>query len=474
MSSVQLSSAPLARPTAPEVGSIREAAVRAAIWTFLGYGGSLALRFFGNLVLAALLYPAAFAVVGLAQIFMNGLQMLSDVGLQTGVIQSKQGDAPQYLNTAWTVQVVRGIVLCLITIAIAWPLSLLYTEPLLARILPVLGIAAAITGFKSTRILTARRHLCLARLTVFDLVARGLSLGVMVTLAVISPSPWVLVWGAVTGALLTVLYSHTLLPGVRNRLTWDHASMADLASLGKWVLLSSALAFVANQCDRLILGRLLDLDALGVLMIAYLLYSIPRELVMSISGSVIFPAAARNSHLPREQLREKMLRNRGLVLVALSISVPLLVASGDWVVQLLYDDRYKQAAWMLPVLSLGLWPRFLDVTINDSLTAIRVLHFNPIGSLCRMVLIAVGVPLSFYYWGVVGAVVVIALGDVPNYVVTCVGLKRHGLLGIGQDISATAIFAVVVTVVLVVRSAVLGTSPFDLASVAHGTRGVVH
>ena len=129
----------LASVTEPSAltGSIGALAKRAAVWTFLGYGGSMALRLLSNMILTRLLFPGAYALMGLAQIFINGLQMLTDVGVQTGIIQSRHGGDANYLNTAWTVQVIRGLVLCLIAAMLGWPISLLYKEPTLIWLLPV-------------------------------------------------------------------------------------------------------------------------------------------------------------------------------------------------------------------------------------------------------------------------------------------------------------------------------------------------
>ena len=452
----------LASVTEPSAltGSIGALAKRAAVWTFLGYGGSMALRLLSNMILTRLLFPGAYALMGLAQIFINGLQMLTDVGVQTGIIQSRHGGDANYLNTAWTVQVIRGLVLCLIAAMLGWPISLLYKEPTLIWLLPAAGLAIAVMGWKSTNMFSARRNMSLGRVTVVELLARLGALMVMVIWAWYRPSVMTLVGGAVTHAIITVIFSHTVMPGIKNHFAWDREAAADLASLGKWVLISTALTFVANQSDRLILGKLLRLDVLGVLMVAYMLYAMPRDLVMTISSSIILPAASRKADLPRHQLREKMLRNRRPVLLALAVMVALMALGGDWAVHLMYDKRYQAAGWIFPVLVLGLWPRFLDVTINDSLTAIRALQYNPIGSVLRFIVIGAGLPLGFHYYGLRGAVVVIALGDVPNYLSTVYGLKRHGLLGIGQDLLATGVMLGTLVIGVVVRVALGLGNPF--------------
>jgi O-antigen/teichoic acid export membrane protein len=440
--------------------SVKQLAKKAAVWAFVGYSGSVGLRLVSNMVLTRLLFPSAFALMGLAQIFISGLQMLTDVGVQTGIIQSKHGDDEKYLNTAWTVQMVRGLVLCLIAAAVGWPISLLYKEPSLTWLLPASGLAIAIMGWKSTNMLSARRNMNIGRVTIIELAARLGALVVMVIWGWYRPSVMTLVGGAVAHAIITVIFSHTILPGIRNGFAWDKFAAADLASLGKWVLVSTALTFVANQSDRLILGKLLSLDTLGVLMVAYMLYSMPRELVMTISGSIILPAASRKADLPRHELREKMLRNRRPVLLGLALMVAMLAVGGDWAVQVLYDKRYAAAAWIFPVLALGLWPRFLDITMHDALTAIRALHYNPAGSALRIIVIGAGLPVAFHFFGLAGAVVVIACGDVPNYLAGVYGLKRHGLLGINQDLLATAAMLALIAAGLGARLALGLGSPF--------------
>jgi len=456
-----LASADLPRTQERSGVSVRSLARKTAAWSLAGYVGSMVLRLASNMLLTRLLFPGAYALMGLAQIFINGLQMLTDVGVQTGIIQSKQGNDPEYLNTAWTVQVVRGSVLCLIAAALGWPISLLYKEPSLIWLLPASGVAIAIMGWKSTNMLSARRNMNIGRVTVIELAARLGALVVMVIWGLYRPSVLTLVGGAVAHAIITVIFSHTLIPGIRNRFSWDKSAAADLASLGKWVLVSTALTFVANQSDRLILGKLLSLDSLGVLMVAYMLYSMPRELVMSISGSIILPAVSRKADLPRAELRAKLLRHRRPVLLLLAVMVALMAVAGDWAVHILYDKRYAAAAWIFPILALGLWPRILDVTINDTLTAIRQLHYNPVGSLMRFVVIGAGLPLAFHFYGLVGAVVVIALGDVPNYLSTVYGLKRHGLLGFRQDMLATAVMVCAVVTGAAIRYACGWGTPLD-------------
>ena len=95
---------------------LRAKAMRGSAMTIISFGGQNVLRLGSNLILTRLLFPEAFGLMALVQVFMGGLQMFSDLGIQASIIQNSRGDDPDFLNTAWTIQVIRGTCLWLF-----WP-----------------------------------------------------------------------------------------------------------------------------------------------------------------------------------------------------------------------------------------------------------------------------------------------------------------------------------------------------------------
>ena len=108
--------------------------------------------------------------------------------------------SPTFLDTAWTINVIRGVLLWGLTCALAWPLAMLWQAPDLVLLLPVAGVTLLIAGFNPTRIDTANRHLMLGRLTALDLVAQVIGIAAMVVLAFALQSVWALVIGAIIGS----------------------------------------------------------------------------------------------------------------------------------------------------------------------------------------------------------------------------------------------------------------------------------
>src|SRR5688572_8201645 len=90
---------------------LRKRILRASGWTFIQNGAALLLRLFGNLLLTRLLTPEAFGLMAVVQAFVVALAHLSDVGISQSIVVHRRGDDPAFLNTVWTVQILRGILI---------------------------------------------------------------------------------------------------------------------------------------------------------------------------------------------------------------------------------------------------------------------------------------------------------------------------------------------------------------------------
>ncbi len=135
-----------------------------AIYLIGAFGLMQVLRFGANIMFARLLRPEAFGILALVNVLIQGLQMLSDAGVWFCVVQSPRGEDPQFLQTAWTVQVVRGFYLWIASCLIAWPAAWFYQEWQLLYFVPIVGASAAISGFNSVSIYLQNRKLALFRL----------------------------------------------------------------------------------------------------------------------------------------------------------------------------------------------------------------------------------------------------------------------------------------------------------------------
>ncbi len=444
---------PVARP--PSAGpDLRKQAVRGTAWTTFGYGASYALRFAGTLVLTRLLEKELFGLNTFLMTVTVGIKLFTDVGIGVSIVQHPRGEERTFLDTAWTIQVIRGLAIWLIALVLAWPIATLWEEPRLVTLLPVVALTAVFDGLGSTSLSVLNRRLALGRLALFDLWTQWVGLIGTCVLAAVWPTIWALVLGFVATSALRCVASHLMLPGPRDRLRFDKDVAREIASVGRWILFATAMTFLSNQSDRLLLGKLFGVGALlGVYGVACQAADIPRTVLARFKGQVMFPVISRFVERPREELRAKLLAKRRLLLFALMAGTAGLTLTGDWVVELLFEPKWHDAAWMLPLLAIGIWPRILGLTIDPVLYALGKPKFVAFGNLAKVVYMIVVLPLATWRFGVLGAMVAIALNDLPYYVAVAVGVRRERVSGLRQDLAHTLLLVVVLAALIGARVA---------------------
>lgn len=417
-------------------------ALTATLWTAVSYGVTQGLRMVNSVVLTRVLLPEFFGLMALVSTLVMGVRLLSDIGLLPSVINSPRGDEPRFLDTAWTIQIVRGLALWVIAALFTLPMAHFYHDYRLLALIPVLALNTIIDGFASTNLMTAARHIGVRRLLLIDLVAQVFTIVVTVSWAWFSPSVWALVGGTLAGSLFKTAVSHlpVVLPGRRNSFAWEKESVHSLVHFGKWIMLGTAFYFLASQADRLILGKLVTFATLGVYGIAFTFADIPRQVIQQFSYRVGLPFIAKMAHLPLPEYRQNCLKYRFYVLAAGAFILALVVSAGGPLILRLYDHRYSDAGWMVPILALGLWHTLLYATIGDILFALGKSKYNAIGTACYCVTMFVTLPIAFHFFGLRGAVASVAAGDFPFYLVLAFGVAKEKVSVWKQDALTTAMF----------------------------------
>jgi O-antigen/teichoic acid export membrane protein len=407
----------------------------ASAWSLGGYGVALAIRFGTNLIMTRLLLPEAFGIMAIATVVMMGLAMFSDLGLNQNIVQSRRGSDPAFLNTAWSVQIVRGLVLWGFALGVSLAIFLaaghglvpqdsVYADPVLPAVVAVLSFGTVIGGFASTKLAEASRNLALGRVTQREIVSQFAGLAGMLVWASVAPSVWVLVGGALLASLVRVILSHALLPGTANRWHWDRGAFHEIFHFGKWIFASSILGFLVSSGDRLMLGWLVDGSVLGVYAIAFLMFSAVEQVVTRINSGVAFPALSEVARSGRD-LKTAYYRFHAIVASVAYFVAGALMTSGEALVSALYDPRYADAGWMLQILAVALMVLPFRLAAQCFLALGMPEPFSRI-ILVRLVALLVAMPVGYQLFGVPGAlwgIVASQLLSLPVLVWYAAGLK---------------------------------------------------
>lgn len=398
--------------------------MRSSVFTLGGYATGQVLRLASNLILTRLLFPEAFGMMALVSVIMQGLAMFSDVGVSPSIMQSKRGDDQKFLDTAWTIQVVRGVLLWIVACGLAVPVAALYGEPLLAWILPAAGVTLFISGFNPTRLDSANRHLLLGRLTGIDLAVQAISLLLAVLLAWYLQSVWALVVSGILASAMVLLAYNVFLPGQRNRFQWERAAASELIGFGKWIFLSTICGFLYMQGDKLLIGKFLTLEQFGIYNIGFFLASFPLLMGGMMTRKILIPvyrerSPAESTENFRKLQKMRLVLTGGMMAITGGVSM-----AGVVLIDVMYDSRYLMAGTVVVMIAAMQMPQILVLTYEQAALAAGDSRRFFVLSAARAALTLGFLYMGLSYGGLFGALVGQGIAGLAAYPFV-VWLARH-------------------------------------------------
>ena len=257
------------------------------------------------IILARILSPHDFGLLGIAMLAMLTLENFSQTGFQVALIQKKE-NIEDYLNSAWTIGILRGVVLFSILYFIAPYVAVFFNVPPAKPVIQVIGLSILLQAFTNIGIVYFQKELQFNKQFVYQLSGSLADFIVAVSTALILRSVWALVFGLLAGNLIRLIASYFIHP-YRPHISFDMRKAKELFAFGKWILGSSILIFLITQGDDIFLGKLLGATMLGFYQMAYRISNMPSTEITSVISQVIFPAYSKLQHDIR-RLREAYLR----------------------------------------------------------------------------------------------------------------------------------------------------------------------
>ena len=399
--------------------------LKSTIWTIGAYGVSSTVRLGTNVLLARLLAPELFGTMLIVYSLKFGIELISDVGIGQNIVYSKNAENPEFYNTAWSLQLMRSIVLWAFFLAIAVPTAHFYRSPILIYVVPITGFGLIFSGFTSVSRALLQKRLQTAKLVSFDTTVSFLGSAGQVLLAYLSPTIWALAFGGLIGPAAAMIGSYFLLSDVRQRFYISKEFAWEILHFGKWIFLASFVYFLSTNYDRLYLAKVVPLQLLGVYGISRSISELLGQLVVQLGSYVLFPFVASHSHMPRDELRARLFSIRARYLLLAGFGFSILAATSDLAIRILYDQRYRAALWMLPILVIGSWSSILT-NVNDAmLLGLGRPFYSAIANSTKFIFLLIGLPLSVHAYGIIGAVVFVGVADLWRYIPVLIGQRRE-------------------------------------------------
>lgn len=311
-------------------GDVGERTVKSGIWVGLINVSDRVLQLVMVVVLARLLGPAAFGLMGVALLALSALQRFTQVGFEDALVQRAEANVDALLDTAWTIQIVRGLAVAAVAVLAAPLLGALFDEPAAVDLVRVVALAPAVLAFRNPGMVYLRKDLAFHRQFVYT--ASGTLTRVVVSIgwALVSPTVWALAAGFIASNVVMLVASYVV-HDYRPRLGFDRDHARDLFGYGKWILGSEVVAFLYGEGDDAFVGAFLGVASLGIYQVAYRLSNAPATEVAHLISRVMFPAYSKVQGDPR-RLRAGFLTTVQLTtFVSVPVGVGLIAVTPQFV-----------------------------------------------------------------------------------------------------------------------------------------------
>ena len=242
-------------------------------------------------IVARLLAPNDFGLLGIAFLTIATLDTFSQTGLDTALIQMKD-DIKEYLNAVWSISIIRGLILYGILFLSAPYVALFFKSPDATSIIRVVGMTIFLRSFTNIGVIYFQKELKFNKHFMCRFSSTIINFIVSIVAVFMLKSVWALVLGQLADCTTGVIASY-LLHQYRPRFNLNLEKVKKLFGFGKWVFGSSILIFLFTQGDDFFVGGLLGATALGFYQMAYRVSRMPTTEISHIISKVTFPAYSK-------------------------------------------------------------------------------------------------------------------------------------------------------------------------------------
>jgi O-antigen/teichoic acid export membrane protein len=411
-------------------------------WVVVPFGVQQALRLGTNIVLTRLLAPEIFGIMVLINSLRTGTELLSDIGIGQSVVRSPNGEDRDFLDVAWTLQVLRGVLLAAFALLAAAPIAALYGQPDLMPLILTLSPVFIFTGLQSAGLFVAQRRMQLQRRAVYEIASTIINSALAIGLALVIKSAWALVIALVASTFVATLLSFAVFERRLPRFRWEAAHVREIISFGKWIFLSTAIYFAATSYDRFYFVAAVPIAMAGIYGVARTFSDMLAALAQRAGAFLVFPRAAA-AHNQGGEFADRLRSTRRKTLALVALVTGAAVAGSDQFILLAYDPRYHAAAFMIPVLIVGVWFGILSTFADAMLMGAGRPAPGAWANGAKFAVMLVGLPVALAHGSLLEALLVLVLAEVARWLALLPPSRRERFGGLTDDLALTALMAVV-------------------------------
>jgi O-antigen/teichoic acid export membrane protein len=401
--------------------------------------------------LARLLEPTDFGLLALATALVALSQGATQTGFESAIIQ-RQDRPEEFLNVAWTFELVRCLILFAAIFLLAPVFGALFDEPRAVAVVRAVSVTLVFQGLRNIGVVYFRKHFDFHKQFALEIAPLAFYVPVVIVLAVLLRNVWALVWASLAASMLTCLLSYAM-HRYRPRPDFDLEKAATLFRFGRWILGNSLLMMARDQGTTIFVGKFLGIPALGFLNRADAFSTALFQQLSDVAWKVGYPAYSHLHRSPAEFKSAYLKTLHLLTLFGLPMAGGLFVLSTDFV-HVVLTDKWLPIVPAIEVLCLQAVATFINTPALVAFSAAGKPAFVATISLVGIAILAVLVyPLASRF-GVTGVAAALCISTLlPSPVLWGGAMKLVGcsfaewLKPIGFSVISTG--AMVIAIVLI-------------------------
>lgn len=320
---------------------IKGRSVRGGSITILHQFTRLLLQIGSTIVLARMLTPEDYGLVGMVKATTGFIELFKNLGLNTATVQKEEINHSQVSTLFW-INLAVSLLATVLTLILAPVIAWFYGEPRLISITSVLALAFIFSGIGLQHGALLSRQMRYRSIAVNDLITQTISIGIGIVAATLGAKYWALVWIMLSGSLLTTVgfwFQCSWRPGLPH---WNKDIEAML-SFGGGLTSTNFINYFTRNLDNMLIGKYWGAQELGLYSRAYQLLMIPLLSINAPLRTVAVNTLSRLVDSP-ERYRKAYLRMLEKIIMVTMPSVAFLVVTTDWLVFVLLGPEWSDVS----------------------------------------------------------------------------------------------------------------------------------
>lgn len=299
-------------------------------------------------ILGRVLTPIEFGYFGIASLLLSLLEIFTETGINVFLIQHK-GHIREYIDSAWVVSILRGIVLSLLIFLSAPFVAAFFNSRESTGIISLIAIVPLIRGFINPAIITYQKDLTFNKEFNLRSVLFVIDVAVSIVVGFIARSAIGFVYGQIASAIAEVVLSFILI-SVRPKFNFEFSKIKHVFDRGIWVTLTGIFSYFADNGDNIAVGKILGSQSLGVYQVAYKFSTLPISEIANVLIQVVFPVYSKFSddknRLKRAFLKVTFANSLGAII----LGVPIFIFAQP-IILLFMGDQWISAVPAIQILA---------------------------------------------------------------------------------------------------------------------------